>query len=112
MDSSFFSTRTSWPSGRDLTISKNFFPLTVMAPGSSMVAPTRVLSPTSRSVPVSSISESETFIRMLARMGIVFRFSTIPWRSCNSSSRVSLRSENFMTPPFYPVFFLFFIFIS
>ena len=73
--SSLSSTWTACPSGRDLTISKIFLPLTVIAPGFSISAPMCVLRPTSRSVPVSSISDAETFIRMLARIGIVFRFS-------------------------------------
>lgn len=47
---------TGCPSGKDLTISKSFFPETVIAPGSSIVASKCVLRPTSRSVPVISTS--------------------------------------------------------
>ena len=83
-------------SGRALTISKSFLAGSVNDPGFSILAAQRLLSPTSRSVAARRISEPLASIRTLARMGIVFLRSTMPWKNCSSRSRSALLTESSM----------------
>ena len=86
-------------SGRRRTISKIFLEERVMAPGSVTFARVEVRTPSSRSVATSSTSFFPAERNVFERIGMVFFFSTTPWRRWSSFKRSSLRTVNSMAAP-------------
>jgi len=88
-------------SGSSFTISNSFFAGSVSAPAFAIDALHSARRPTSRSVAarrtVSPFASNST----LARIGIVFLRSTMPWNSCSSLSRSNFADDSSMVscPP-------------
>ena len=83
-------------SGSSFTISKNFFAGSVSAPGFAIDAGQVPRRPTSRSVAARRIWSPFASSSTLARIGIVFLRSTMPWNSASSLRRSVFRTTSSM----------------